>query len=291
MIKVWNRKKSTEETELVYGDAGVNFLYGTRLGQFAADTLLTGRTPSRLYGLYQNSHLSRKKIPSFIEHFKIPMEDYEAVDFKSFNDFFIRKFKPGLRQFVATATSLAAPAEGRYLGWDDISPEQTFPVKGSDLTPEALLGSSDIARTFEGGSLLIARLCPVDYHRFHYPDDGRTWDSFRIHGKFHSVNPVALKYRSEIFFTNERQVSLLDTKNFGRIAYIEVGALCVGKIVQTHLRPDFSRGDEKGYFLFGGSTVIILGQPGKWKPSADILSRTTSQMETLIELGDVVGER
>lgn len=291
MIKVWDRQKNSEETELVYGDAGVRMLYETRLGQFAADHLLTGRTLSRLYGAYQNSSASRKKIPSFIEHFKIPMEEYEERDFRSFNDFFIRKFKLGQRRFEMAANKLAAPAEGRYLGWEQISPDQKFPVKGSDLTAEALLGSADIARAFEGGPLLIARLCPVDYHRFHYPDDGRTWDSFRIHGKLHSVNPVALRYRSEIFFTNERQVSLLDTKNFGRIAYIEVGALCVGKIVQTHLRPDFDRGDEKGYFLFGGSTVILLGQPGVWKPSADILSQTASKMETLIRLGDVIGEK
>jgi phosphatidylserine decarboxylase len=291
MIKIWDRRKNSEETELVYGDAGVRMLYETRLGQFAADHLLTGRTLSRLYGAYQNSSASRKKIPSFIEHFKIPMEEYEERDFRSFNDFFIRKFKTGQRKFEMAENILAAPAEGRYLGWEKISPDQKFPVKGSDLNPEALLGSADIARAFEGGSLLIARLCPVDYHRFHYPDAGRTWDSFRIHGKFHSVNPAALRYRSEIFFTNERQVSLLDTKNFGRIAYIEVGALCVGKIVQTHLRPDFDRGDEKGYFLFGGSTVILLGQPGVWKPSADILNQTASKMETLIRLGDAVGEK
>jgi phosphatidylserine decarboxylase len=267
MIKVWNRGKNAEETELVYGDAGVKMLYETRMGQFAADHLLTGRTLSRLYGAYQNSGASRKKIPSFIEHFKIPMEEYEDREFRSFNDFFIRKFKLGQRKFEMATDKLAAPAEGRYLGWEKISPDQKFPVKGSDLTPEALLGSADIARTFDGGSLLIARLCPVDYHRFHYPDAGRTWDSFRIHGKFHSVNPIALRYR------------------------IEVGALCVGKIVQTHLRPDFDRGDEKGYFLFGGSTVILLGQPGVWKPSADILSQTASKMETLVRLGDTVGEK
>src|SRR6185437_6713 len=106
--------------------------------------------------------------------------------------------------------------------------DQTFPVKGAHLQPEVLLGRADVARAFEGGSLLIARLCPLDYHRFHYPDDGRTWDSYRIHGKLHSVNPLALKYRSEIFFTNERQVSLLETRHFGRIAYIEVGAMAVG---------------------------------------------------------------
>jgi phosphatidylserine decarboxylase len=100
-----------------------------------------------------------------------------------------------------------------------------------------------------------------------------------------------LKSNSEIFFSNERQVTLLDTKHFGRIAYVEVGALLVGKIVQSHLRPDFSRGDEKGYFLFGGSTVIVLGEPGAWKPSADLLQRTREKQETLVLLGESVAER
>jgi phosphatidylserine decarboxylase len=149
-----------------------------------------------------------------------------------------------------------------------------------------LLGRTDIARSFQGGSLLIARLCPLDYHRFHYPDDGRTWDSYRVHGALHSVNPLALKFRSDIFFTNERQISLLDTRNFGRIAYIEVGALCVGKIVQSHFQPEFKRGDEKGYFLFGASTVIVMGQAGAWKPAQDLLEQTAKKRETLVRLGE-----
>jgi phosphatidylserine decarboxylase len=291
MIKYWDRQKQHEETELVYGDKGVKFLYENRLGRVLVESFLSRKLPSLVYGSYQSSTLSQKKIPEFIKAFKIPMSEYESEDFKSFNDFFIRKFKPGARKFETDPKKMAAPAEARYLAYEKVSSEQKFPVKGSDLTPEVLLGRSDIARSFEGGSLLIARLCPVDYHRFHYPDDGRIWDSYRIHGKFHSVNPVALKYRSEIFFTNERQVSLLDTKHFGRIAYIEVGALLVGKIVQTQIRPDFKRGDEKGYFLFGASTVIILGEAGAWKPSQDLLENTSKKMETLIRLGESVAEK
>ena len=109
---------------------------------------------------------------------------------------------------------------------------------------------------------MIARLCPVDYHRYHYPDAGRTLAHYPVHGKFHSVNPAALRYSDAIFATNERYVSILDTENFGKLAYIEVGAMMVGKIVQTHPTDQpFRRGDEKGYFLFGASTVIVLGQP------------------------------
>jgi phosphatidylserine decarboxylase len=291
MIVYWDRRHQKEEQELVYGESGVRFLYENRMGNFLEEALLSRKLPSTLYGFYQSSNLSRKKIAPFIQQFKIPMGEYEDKDFTSFNDFFIRKFKPGVRKFETSPTKMAAFAEARYLAYEKISADQTFPVKGTDLSPEALLGRRDIARAFDGGSLLIARLCPVDYHRFHYPDDGRTWDSYRIHGKFHSVNPAALKYKSEIFFSNERQISLLDTKHFGRIAYIEVGALLVGKIVQTHLRPDFKRGEEKGYFLFGGSTVIVMGEPGAWKPSIDLLQKTKEKRETLVRLGEPIAEK
>jgi phosphatidylserine decarboxylase len=291
MIVYWDRQKQKEEQELVYGDAGVRFVYENKLGHFIEETFLSRKLPSTLYGFYQSSQLSKKKIPPFIKAFNIPMEEYEKKDYTSFNDFFIRKFKPGARKFEASPTKMAAFAEARYLAYEKIDADQTFPVKGADLTPEALLGRHDVARAFEGGSLLLARLCPVDYHRFHYPDDGRTWDSYRIHGKLHSVNPVALKFNSEIFFQNERHITILDTKHFGRIAYIEVGALLVGKIVQTYLRPDFKRGDEKGYFLFGGSTVIVLGEPGAWKPSADLLQKTQDKRETLVRLGESIAER
>jgi phosphatidylserine decarboxylase len=291
MIVYWDRQKQKEEQELVYGDAGLNFLYENKLGHFLEESFLSRKLPSTLYGFYQSSGLSTKKIEPFVKAFKIPIEQYEKKNYTSFNDFFIRKFKPGVRKFETSPTKMAAFAEARYLAYEKIDAEQTFPVKGVDLTPEALLGRVDVARAFEGGSLLLARLCPVDYHRFHYPDEGRTWDSYRIHGKYHSVNPVALKSNSEIFFSNERQVTLLDTKHFGRIAYVEVGALLVGKIVQSHLRPDFERGDEKGYFLFGGSTVIVLGEPGAWKPSADLLQKTAEKQETLVLLGESVAER
>jgi len=285
-IRYWNRAAQTEETEQVYGDSGVRFLYENPFGQFLANRFLAGTLPSKLYGFYQNTRLSCREIAPFIHKFKIPMNEFRKKEFSSFNDFFIRQFNPGVRTFVPGPKQMAAFAEARYLAFEKISLDQTYPVKGSDLRPDVLLGREDIARSFEGGPLLIARLCPVDYHRFHYPDEGRTWDSYRIHGKLHSVNPVALKYKSDIFFTNERQISLLDTKNFGRIAYVEVGAMAVGKIVQTHVQPTFERGDEKGYFLFGASTVIVLGEPGAWKPASDLLEQTRQNRETLVRLGD-----
>lgn len=288
-IVYWNRAKKCEETELVYGDTGVRLLYGTLPGQKLADWVLSGKLVSQAYGAVQASSLSKRKIKPFIRKFGISMDDYEDPGFKTFNDFFIRKFKPGKRAFAAEANRMPAPCEARYLAWERVEQEQVFPVKGRYMTAEMLLGGSKLAKDFEHGPLMIARLCPVDYHRYHYPDSGKTLAHYRVHGKYHSVNPHALRANGEIFAINERYVSVLETRNFGKIAYIEVGAMMVGKIVQTHPEDQpFERGAEKGYFLFGGSTVIILGQPGAWKPDADLIAQTTRKRETYIQLGDAI---
>ncbi|MGK5082477.1 phosphatidylserine decarboxylase [Bdellovibrionota bacterium FG-1] len=285
-IRYWNRAKKCEETEQVYGETFVRLLYGNTLGKFFADRVLAGYWLSRLYGVLQSSSLSRRKIASFVEHFKIPMELYEDTRFKTFNEFFIRRFRPGVRPFISDPKRLGAFAEARYLGWDKISLEQTYPVKGQYLTARTLLERADLAQEFEGGPLLIARLCPVDYHRFHYPTDGRTLEQYRLPGKLHSVNPMALHAHGAVLCTNERVVSILDTKEFGKLAYIEVGAMCVGRIMQTHeSNQPFTRGDEKGYFLFGASTVILLGQTGRWRVDSDILANTAQGRETYLELG------
>ena len=288
-ILYWNRKTGKVEQEQVYGDAGISFLYQTKVGNAVADLFMSKKLPSRLYGLYQSSQWSRHKIENFIRDYRIDMSEFEPGPFDSFNDFFIRGFRPGARQFVRVPNVMAAFAEARYLAYESIGLDQTFPVKGSCLTPEALLGNSKLATRFNGGPLLLARLCPTDYHRFHYLDGGTTEAHYGVPGALHSVNPHALEYKSEIFCTNERRVSLLQTENFGVIAYVEVGAMAVGKIVQTHPADrSFSRGDEKGYFLFGASTVIVFGEKGKWIPSRDLLEQSAQRRETLVRLGEPV---
>jgi phosphatidylserine decarboxylase len=287
-IRYWNRKEKCEETEQVYGDSLIKWVYGTGTGQRLAEGVLSKAFLSRWYGYYQGSSLSKHKVRPFIQEFRIPMEEYEDPGFGSFNDFFIRKFRPGARTFTQNSKELSAFSEARYFAYEKIASEQKFPVKGKSLSASGLMGDEEKAKPFVGGPLLLARLCPTDYHRFHFPDDGRVLETYSIHGQLHSVNPAALKYKEEIFITNERQVSILETKNFGKLAYIEVGALCVGKIVQTYRSPEFKRGDEKGYFLFGGSTVIVLGEPGKWTPDADLVNNTQRGMETLVRLGESV---
>lgn len=289
-IQIWNRERNCLETEKVYGESAIAWLYGTRSGQWLADRVLSGRLASQAYGAYQATGMSRSKIKPFIERFDIDMSQYETRSYSSFNDFFVRQFKPGLRPFSQTPHVMPAFCEARYFAYESVLAETRVPVKGEYLSARALIGDSEVAPLFEGGPMLLARLCPTDYHRYHFPDDCKVIKTFTVSGRLHSVNPVALKYRGEIFVTNERQLSILETLNFGKIAYVEVGALCVGKIVQSFNPAQLihKRGEEKGYFLFGASTVIVLGEKGRWLPDQDLLAQTAQGVETYLKLGTSV---
>lgn len=288
-INIWNRAVGRVETEQVYGDVWLRLLYGNAPGRWAAHRILAGAALSRLVGALQSTRTSARRIPAFVDTFDIPIEEFEDKEWTSFNDFFVRRFRPGARVFCSEAECMPAFSEGRYLAFERVALEITFPVKGQHLTPQAILGDSARAAAFAGGPLLIARLAPVDYHRFHFLDDGTIIEQHGIPGRLHSVNPFALRARNDILATNERHVAVLDTASFGRLAMVEVGAMNVGRIVQTHPPEEpFRRGDEKGYFCFGGSTILLFGEAGGWVPSADLLEQTAHRRETLIRLGDEV---
>jgi len=296
-IKVFNREKDCFQLEKVYGEKAINWLYGTTPGLMISK-LLSGPNLSKIYGAVQNSSLlSQHKINKFIKDFDIQMGEFQLEEgcsqdqpFSSFNNFFVRKFKEGERNFPESTSEMGAFAEGRYLGYESVGPHVKLPVKGKFLDPEKIVSNAKWSKEFLDGPLLIGRLCPSDYHRFHFPDEGEVLDFYKVHGALDSVNPVALKKKNDIFLKNERHVTILETKNFGRIAYVEVGAMMVGKIVQTHENKSFTRGEEKGYFLFGGSTVIVLGQKGAWEPSKDIQEWTSKGSEVFLKLGSSVAK-
>jgi phosphatidylserine decarboxylase len=162
-------------------------------------------------------------------------------------------------------------------------------VKGHSLSAARILGEEKRAEPFIGGPVILARLAPVDYHHNHYPDEGTTLESGSIGGPLWTVNPNALRHQEDILFRNHRHINILNTRNFGKIAFVEVGAMSVGRIKQVHpLETPFSRGNQKSVFKFGGSAVIIFGEPKSWKPAADLTENTKQGMETLVRLGDVV---
>ena len=294
-IRYFNRHNNKIEIEKVYGAKELQWLYGKYFGKLLSWIFTQFSFTTILYGFFQNLPLSRNKIPPFIKKFNIPIEDFlphenrnESRPYASFNEFFIRRFKPNKRVFHSIETIMPAFCEARYYGYKKINSEDEIPVKNDFLNPKKILNNPKWEETFKDGPLLLARLCPVDYHRFHYPDDGKVLANYKINGFYDSVNPIALKNKKNIFSNNVREITILETKNFGKLAYIEVGAICVGRIIQTSSLKSFNRGEEKGYFLFGGSTVILIGEANHWCPSEDILKNTSQSLETYLHLGTEV---
>lgn len=243
----------------------------------------------KLYAIYENSPLSKWKIELFINKHEIDMTDFEVVPYRSFAEFFDRRFRSGARKFPSSAHEMGAFAEARYFAWKRVDLDQQFPVKGYSLNAQQILGSAELAAPFDRGPALLVRLSPVDYHRVHHPDDGQTLGHRRLGGRLWTVNWHALQNKQDILFDNERNVNILQTRNFGRLGFVEVGALSVGRIAQVHpVDLPFRRGEEKSVFRFGGSAIVVFGEPEKWCPTEDILKHTRENVETLVRLGDCV---
>jgi len=289
-IEVWDREAGALRTEVVYNGPFLTWCYETLLGRLSLDLLFARHPFHRLYGVLKSSRFSASKIARDIASFKLATGEYEPGPFRSYEEFFIRRFLPGKRPFVQDGRALAAFAEGRYVAYPEVTPEILFPVKGSSLDLGKLLCDAALAKRFEGGPMLICRLCPIDYHWFHFPDDGTTASRYTVGGIFHSVSPIGLRREPDVFLKNERTVSILETAHLGKLAYVEVGALSVGKILQsTEVGARFNRGDVKGRFGLGASTVIVVGERGAWTPDADIVAQTRAGRETFVKLGAQVG--
>jgi phosphatidylserine decarboxylase len=242
-----------------------------------------------LLAAYQNTQRSAREIEPFIRKYRIDMSEFEPVIYRSFAEFFDRRFRPGVRVFPTAPDEMGAFAEARYFGWNKLEANQQFPIKGHSLRGSQILGSEERARPFIGGPVILARLAPVDYHHVHYPDDGRTLEQDWIGGRLWTVNWHALLSKPDILFSNQRHINILETRHFGRLAFVEVGALSVGRIVQVHsLDQPYQRGEEKAVFCFGGSAIVMFGEAGAWCPAEDLLAHTKEGTETLVRLGEPI---
>jgi phosphatidylserine decarboxylase len=245
-----------------------------------------------LYAAYENTRWSAREIEPFIRKYDIDMSEFEPIEYRSFAEFFERRFRPMVRKFPPAPGEMGAFAEARYLAWERWEAEQGFPVKGQSLRPDEILGSAQRMQPFISGPVFLARLAPVDYHHVHYCDDGTTLDHERMGRRLWTVNQHALRSKPDILFRNERNINILETRSFGRLGFVEVGALSVGRIVQVHpLGAPFHRGEEKSVFRFGGSAIIVFGERGAWRPCDDIVGHTREGIETFVRLGETVGVR
>lgn len=294
MIKLpelYNRKSKKIELENAYKVEGLAFLYGSLLGKAFTHSILNKHFVSKLYGRRVKSKRSTAQIPGFIKHYNINTEEIkEPLDsFPCFNDFFIRELKDGSRVIDTTSSHLISPADSRLLVID-LSKSNSLPVKGYWYSLKDLLKDKELEQEFADGLCFIYRLAPNDYHRYSYFDNGRHDKVRKIRGVLHSVNPIALRVTKSLMAKNYRELTVLQSENFGKVLQLEVGALLVGKIIQHHYdEHTFTRGEEKGYFEFGGSTVIQLFKKGVVKLDSDIEEYSLKQIETLVKLGEKVG--
>ncbi len=275
--------------EIIEGDKLLKWMY--RDSPFSVSTrhLVAAKLPSVLYGKLQHTRISRKKIQKFIDKHSINALDFEEAKetYPTFNDFFIRRLKPHARPLDTHKHACVSPADGRLLAYDAIDIDNLVQIKGVHYKLSELLDDEALSRQYQGGACIVIRLSPVDYHRFHYPDDG-TIKAFRqIKGRFFSVNPIALKKVLKLYVQNKREYMVYESESFSELILMEVGATFVGSIVQHHnVGYQALKGEEKGYFHFGGSTVILFAKPNVLTIDADLLENTKAGYETKVFMGE-----
>lgn len=263
-------------------------LYGSVCGR-AVLKILTAPPLSRAAGAFMDSPLSKPLIKPFIRANNIDTSQYIMRGIGSYNDFFTRKIKKGARPVDVTPEHLISPCDSKLTVYK-ISKESFFRIKDSLYSVSDLLGGSRLAEKYNDGLCLIFRLEVNDYHRYCYFDSGRKSRNIFIPGVLHTVNPIALEHYN-IYKRNSREFTLLRTENFGTAAQIEVGAMMVGKISNHHQEHSFLRGEEKGMFLFGGSTVVLLLEKNKAIIDADILKNSAQGFETVVKYGEKIGTK
>ena len=290
-ITYFNRHTGEFDTEQVYGESFLRWVYGSSLGKLSLHALVKRAGFSKWYGARMSKPESASRIAPFIKQYGLDPEDFadDPSSFKSFNEFFYRKLKPSARPIAQSP--VVFPADGRHLGFPDISAINSFFVKGQTFDLPALLGDATLAEKYAKGALVLSRLCPVDYHRFHFPAAGIPSETKNIPGPLFSVSPIALGKNLSYLWTNKRTICQLETENLGTILILEIGATCVGSIHQTYtLGKPVEKGQEKGYFAFGGSSTITIFEPEKVILAADLLENSAKQIELYAQIGSELGQ-
>ncbi len=286
-MKIYDREKASYYEEKEYGKKKLEILYNTFIGRVLLKYIFASRWLSKLVSLYQKSRLSKKDISKFISKNNIDMKEYkEASEYNSFSDFFKRKRiikkSPNIDEndFIAIADS--------KLQVFNISKELVLDVKYSKYNICDIVQNTELSKDYEEGICLVFRLAVDDYHRYVYLDDGKLKSSKYIKGTLHTIRPISKEYN--VYSRNSRVVSVLNTKNFGQVVQIEVGAMLIGKINNSS-NLEFKKLDEKGFFDYGGSTIILLLKKDVIKIDEDIMKNSIDGIETKVKIGMKIGEK
>ena len=221
-----------------------------------------------------------------VNDFYINTFEYDDKKYKSYNDFFTRKVISCKRPIMSNKNTLISPCDGKVLAYT-INDDLTLKIKGSYYSVDTLVNES-IMDEYRGGTALVFRLSTDNYHRYCYIDSGTKGKNIHIDGVFHTVQPIALKHYN-FYKTNTREYTVLDTNNFDKVIQVEVGAMGIGKIVNNHQEYKFKKGEEKGYFEFGGSTIVVLVKKDIITIDEDIYSNSLENIETNVKYGERIG--
>lgn len=281
--------RNRNNTENIYKESNkaLNFLYGNFLGRLILK-LLIGKSITKLIGKYYSSKKSIKKIEPFIKENNIDMSEYPLVKYTSFNDFFTRKILLGKRIVDINKDAFISPCDSK-LSIYDINENLCMRIKDAYYSVDTLV-NKDIMKEYIGGKALVFRLDVSDYHRYCYIDSGYHEKIVKINGVFHTVQPIALK-KYNFYKTNSREYTVLYTQNYGKIIEVEIGAFGVGKIVNHFEHHEFKKGEEKGYFKYGGSTIVLLVKKDMILFDEDILNNSKDGIETIVKYGMKIGQK
>lgn len=290
-ITFLNRYTGKLETEQVYGEGFLKWAYGNPIGKIALHSFIKRPFFSKWYGRKMDHPTTKEKVAPFIRDYGMDEKDFldDPKSFEHFNAFFYRKLKPEARPISDAA--VVFPADGRHLGFANAEDVAGVFVKGQKWDLQKLIGDDTLYEQFAGGSLVLSRLCPVDYHRYHFPLAGVPGETLLLNGPLFSVSPIALRKNLDYIWQNKRTRTVLETPAHGRVLIMEIGATCVGSIYQTYTAGEHSaKGAEKGYFAFGGSSTITIFQQGKVTLDKDLLENSANQQELYAKMGDSMGK-
>lgn len=270
----------------------LNFLYTHPCGKILR-VLVRHRFMAKLLAIYQNSRFTKANIQPFIDHHKICMNDFLVPDggYRSFNHFFTRALKPGARLIDQRKNIVTSVADAKLFVFENLQRDQDFLIKGCRFMLADFLKNDELAAEYENGTMMVFRLAPYDYHRYHFPFDCFVKKTVIIHGRLESVNPITFATGLQPLIQNERHMITLQSDLFDEVLMVVVGAMFVGKVVSTHHEnQDYKKGDEAGFFEFGGSTVVLLFKKNVIKVRADVIKNSAEVKETVVKMGEAVSE-
>jgi phosphatidylserine decarboxylase len=288
----WDREKQQILEDRLYRGGVLRFLHNHWLGRFLMRSLLSRVWASRLIAWPKCLRGSRKDIPPFVEQFELDESEFvKPVEaFTSFDDFITRALKPGARPSPEDPDALVSPADGQVTVQETLSAATVFEVKGKTFTLERLLDDPKLAASFAGGSLAVVYLAPYDYHRFHYPLSGTLESTWRIGNRLFCVNALSLECGFRPFDLNVRDIAIIRNPITSRMLMVEIGAFFVGKIMQTNGEPgEKERGEEKGYFGLGASTIVLVFPNGTVRFDEDLLEMSRKGIPSKVKQGEPIG--